>query len=112
MAYPLTCVGGYNVPIRQGKFRITGFSAAVSDPSLDSAVMVIDDNTIKESWETGHWFATEDEGLNCKKVLAYVKGDGSAYTPTIEWHPSEPVKTIYGISLYTSNLKNLCLYVQ
>ena len=114
MAYPLTCIGGFNIPIRQGKFRITGVSALVDDQTLDSELIIVDDNTITENMETGHLYATEALALANRKVLVALKGDGSSYDSVLEWHPSEPIKTIYGISIYTSNLKagGLCLYVQ
>jgi hypothetical protein len=114
MAYPLTCVGGFNIPIRKGKFRITGVTALVDDQTVDSELIIVDDNTILETEETGHLFATEAAALASKKVIIPLKGDGSAYIPTLEWHPAEPIKTIYGISIYTSNLKanGLCIYIQ
>jgi len=114
MSYPLTCFAGFNVPIRQGKWRITGISAAVADPTADSAIMIVDDNTIKDTDEIGKIIATEDDGIDKKKVLAYIKGDGSSFDTNLEWYPSEPVKTLHGISIYTLNTKAgaICLYVQ
>jgi len=101
--YPIHCVGGFSVPVKKGKFEVKGFTVTVSDPTIDSAFMIVDDPTINEDDLTGKIIGSEAEGIALGTVLAYVKGDGSAYTPTLEWCPPEPIKTRHGISVYALN---------
>lgn len=112
MAYMLTCLGGFNVPARQGKFSIVGMSAAVNDSTIDSELGIVDDTGILESWECGRLLSSTI-GQN-KNVIADVKGDGSAYDSFLEWTAPEPIKTRYGISLITVNVKpgTVCVYVK
>jgi hypothetical protein len=112
MAYMLQCIAGYNAPARQGSWDVVGMSAAVQDPTVDSELCIIDDVGIGRTWKCGRFLSslpTEQKG-----VIAYAKGDGSAYDTFLEWTAPEPVKTRYGISLITTNVKpgTVCVYVR
>jgi len=109
--YPLTCVAGYNVPARSGRFEVMGFTVTVEDETADSYFAIVDDPAIDQSGKAGLILSTLDYQKN---VLAHIKGDGSAYDGTLEWHPVESIKTRYGLSLYYTNVKagSVCVYVR
>ncbi len=112
--YPLTCVGGFNVPARRGKFNIVGFTVAVNDMAADSESSVVDDININQALanEAGKIIPSLSAPTEIKKVIASVKAKAST-VGTLEWWPAEPVKTRYGTSLCFTNVRqgSVCLYV-
>lgn len=114
MAYMLTCLGGYLVPARQGKYSVVGFSATVNDSTVDSEFGIVDDYEIKDSWQGGRLIQSTDIDADTKYVIAYAKGDGSSYDGFLQWTAPEPIKTRHGISIIASNIKpgTLCVYVK
>lgn len=110
MAYPLTCVAGYNAPAKRGKFEITGISAAVSDMTKDAEIAIVDDSAIKDDWVTGRFLTslTDVKTILCDvKTLASTDGQ-------LSYEFAEPIKTRYGVSVLTTNIKSgtFCVYVR
>ena len=118
--YPLTCHAGFNVPARAGRFDIVGFTvsgndALASDVPIEFAI--IDDETINQSGITGKIISSLDPPTEVKHIIVNKKvmfDTSGTHDHFIEWFPSEPVKTRYGISLYFNNIKqgSDCLYVK
>jgi len=118
--YPLTCIGGFNVPAKAGKFEIVGFTVVGDDDladGLDIEVAIIDDPSIKPTETVGKIIASlttpnEQKGIIVHKKIAF--DTDSNYNATIEWFPPEPIKTRYGTSLFFSNIRqgSFCLYVR
>ncbi|MBU0959869.1 MAG: hypothetical protein KKB31_08020 [Nanoarchaeota archaeon] len=106
--YPLTCKAGYNVPVKQGKYEVTGFSVTVLDPAADSYFAIVDDEDIVQSSETGRLLTTL---TGVKNVLCHIKGLANIDT-LLSYEFSEPVKTRYGVSIYGSNMVagSVCVY--
>lgn len=98
--YPITCVAGFNMPAKAGKFEVWGFHVAVSDATLSSDFAIVDDPNIKSSDSVGKLLTTLTEQ---KGVLAYVKRY-AASDGYMECTFAEPVKTRYGISIYGTNM--------
>lgn len=111
MAYPMRCYAGFNIPSKQGRFLLLGFSVPVEDPSADSEFALVDDEDIKD-WMTGGFVLGSLS--ETKKVLADIKGSGSAYTSMLEFYPPEPVQVTYGTSVYCTNVRQegICVYVR
>jgi hypothetical protein len=115
--YPLTCVGGFNVPARAGKFEIVGFTIDINDPTLASHVAIIDDEGISSDWECGRILdeviepPTEVKGILVHKSASTLASNIGGY---LEWFPPESVKTVHGISIHVENVKqgSFCLYVR
>lgn len=109
MAYPLQCAGGYPVPLKAGRFEIWGYSAAPDVIGTATEVAIFDDVTIRPGDNFGRLISTFDE--NTKACLWYDKVPAGT---SPGWQLAEPIKTRYGISIYTSNIKggSLCLYAR
>jgi len=111
MAYMLSCLGGFAVPARAGKYSVLGYSATVNDPTAASEFGIIDDSAIGDSWEGGRLLASIS--TNTKTVIARSKsianGDG-----VLEWTAPEPIKTRHGISIIANNIAagSMCVYVR
>jgi hypothetical protein len=108
--YPLTCAGGYAVPIRAGKFEIVQIKATIDDLSVDSRLRIIDDDGITSSrW--GRILADgtdQDTGICDLKGIADTVGD-------LSLDLIEPIKVRDGISIsYATNLVpgNIFIYVR
>ena len=114
MAYPLTCIAGFNVPARAGKYEIVGFTATVADSAADSQMAIVDDVRIGQNTQQGFIIDSLEAPTEYKNIIVNEKGDGSAYDTVLEWWPAEPIKTRYGISLCYTNIEqgSLCLYVR
>lgn len=56
--YPITCVAGFNMPAKAGKFEVWGFHVAVSDATLSSDFAIVDDPNIKSSDSVGKLLTT------------------------------------------------------
>jgi len=112
--YMLTCVAGFNVPIRSGKMEIVGMTATVADATAASQVALVDDPGIRSDWKTGRILDSVEEPTEQKGIIANIKGHGSAYDTVLEWWPCEPVKTRYGLSLCFTNIEqgSMCIYVR
>ena len=118
--YPLTCHAGFNVPAKAGKFDIVGFTVSGNDALASNVPIefaIIDDNTIKVDDKMGKLIASLDPPTVVKHIIVNKKvtfDTSGTHDHFIEWFPSEPVKTRYGISLYFNNIKqgSVCLYVK
>jgi hypothetical protein len=106
--YPIQCHAGFSMPLRAGRFEITGFCATVNDTTAASQIAIVDDSTINQASGFGNLLDSIDDREN---ILINMKGLASIDT-TLSYEFAEPVKTRYGISLYTSNLKpgSICIY--
>jgi hypothetical protein len=114
MAYPLTCIAGFNAPIRQGYYEIVGLTATVADSTAASQVAIVDDEGIQSGWKTGRILGSLESPTEVKRIIANIKGSGSAYDTVLEWWPAEAVKVRRGISMCFTNIEqgSLCLYVR
>ena len=114
--YPLTCVGGFNVPARQGKYEVVGFIVDVNDPTLGAHVAIIDDVGIKPEWTCGRILTDLEPPTTVKNILVHISASALASNigGSVEWFPPESVKTRYGISIHAENIKqgSFCLYVK
>ena len=112
--YPLTCVAGFNVPARAGKFEICGFTAEVQDTAAAANIALIDDPAIKSGWKTGRLIGSIAQPTEQKYIIVNKVANTTAVEPTFEWTPFESIKTRYGISLSFTNIKqgSFCLYVR
>ena len=106
--YPIQCPGGFPVPAKQGKFEVYGFCVTVADTTANSQFAIVDDPGINQSNETGRLLTTLDEQ---KGVLANIKGLASIDT-VLNYEFAEPIKTRYGISIYSTNTLagSVCVY--
>ena len=106
--YPIQCPGGYPVPVKAGRFDITGFCVTVADPASNSQFAIVDDSAIKETDTLGNLLTTLDSK---KVVLANLKGLANIDT-VLSYDFSEPIKTRYGISIYGNNwvAGSVCVY--
>ena len=91
--------------------KISALSELAATPEGTDIIAIVDDPAIDQDGKAGLILSTLDYQKN---VLAHVKGDGSAYDGTLEWHPTESIKTRYGLSLYFTNVKagSVCVYVR
>lgn len=113
--YPLTCIAGFNVPARQGKFEVCGFTVAVENTATAAHVGICDDPAIQPEWKCGRLLGNlMDPPTVLKNILVHAVANTTALESTIQWFPLEPVKTRYGISIHTLNVKqgSFCLYVR
>jgi hypothetical protein len=106
--YPIQCHAGFSMPLKAGKFEITGFCATVNDPTANSQFAIVDDPTINQSSGFGKLLESIDDQEN---VLINLKGLASIDT-SLSYEFAEPVKTRFGVSIYSSNLKagSICIY--
>lgn len=113
MAYVQTCVAGYPNPAgRAGRFEVCGFKAAVDDTTAASRVILWDDSTIKTTDSCGNvYLDTTGPGILNRAKIVDMKGlaNGDGY---LEHTFPEPLKTRYGISIYTNNVVSVELYVR
>lgn len=98
--YPLTCHGGYPMPIRAGRFEIVQINATVDDLSVDSRLRLIDDGGITDD-KFGRILADgidQDTGICDLKGIANTVGD-------LRIQFKEPIKVRDGISIsYATNI--------
>ncbi len=108
--YPLTCVGGFAMPVKAGKMEVVGFMVTVDDKTADSRFAIVDDPAIKSSDNWGQLLSTL---TNQKKILADYKGQGNVDT-ILGVLFDEPIKTRNGISIFTDNVLagSVCVYVR
>jgi hypothetical protein len=109
--YPLTCRGGFPMPIKAGRFEVIGFRATVKTTTSDSRVRIIDDPRIVEGDNWGYLLPASYTGK--ETPLADVKGMADIDSNLEVLFP-EPVKTRWGISVYADNIEagSLELYVR
>lgn len=48
--YPITCAGGYSIPVKAGQFDIIGIRATVSNTAAASQIILYDDGYSGEDW--------------------------------------------------------------
>ncbi len=109
--YPNTCTGGFFMPLKTGRFTITGFKATVADPTAVSRVVLIDDETILPYDKFGKFHPTSytiQTGIIDEKGIANADAILECIFPS-------PVRIRNGISaINTDNLQagTLKLYVE
>lgn len=86
--YPITCMGGYPIPIKKGKFTVWGFNAVVTTPASASRLTLVDSEDFKEVADT----------QAMKPVLCDVKGVANG-DGTICFIFPEPIKVRHGVSI-------------
>lgn len=113
MAYVQTCLAGFPMPAgRSGRFEVCGFKAAVKDPTAASRVVLWDDSSIPNTQTCGKVYLTPaGPGITVKAKISETKGlaNGDA---NLEHCFPEPIKTRYGVSIYTDNVVSVELYVR
>jgi len=92
--YPLTCAGGYPVPIKAGRFSICGVAMTASDPTAASRCTFVDSGG----------FIIETDSQDLKPVLADIKGVANVDGLKSVFFP-EPIRVRNGISI--ANLTNV-----
>jgi len=101
--YPLTCPGGYSVPLKTGQYEIVGVRATVNDTTALSQIVLYDDGGIISN--TGRILPTSfDPGSSGKKktvLVCNVKGIANL-DANLEVLFPEPIKTRYGLSISAS----------
>lgn len=109
--YPLTCHAGFPMPVKAGKFEITGFSLAAEDTSLSIEVLLVDDVNILPTDKFGKLLTSFDEN---KVVLCHRKGIATYGVQIDTFEFSEPIKTRHGLSIRAENVLtgSLCVYVR
>jgi hypothetical protein len=109
--YPLTCRGGFPVPIKAGRFEVLGLRATVNTTTSNSRVRIIDDPSIKEGDKWGKILSSDYTGAGT--VIADVKGMADI-DANLEILFPEPVKLRYGASLIAENTVpgSISLYVR
>jgi hypothetical protein len=93
--YPITCLGGYPIPIKKGRFAIMGIVAVVNDTASASRVTLVDSDEGKEI----------PDSQSVKPVISDMKGlaNGDA---TLGIMFAEPIKVRHGITI-TSATTNI-----
>jgi hypothetical protein len=93
--YPITCAGGYPIPIKIGKMSIVGIVATVNDPTAASRITLVDSAAGKE--------LADDSDL--KPAIVDLKGLANA-NGTIGVMFAEPIKLRDGVTIgrNTTNL--------
>ncbi len=97
--YPLTCAGGYSVPLRGGLFEIVGVRATVSDPTVASQIVLYDDSGIdgKNGRILSSSFDPGKAARDKNALLCNVKGIADL-DANLEVLFPEPLKTRHGVS--------------
>lgn len=94
--YPMTCAGGYPVPIKGGRFEVIGFKATVNTTTSDSRVTLMDDPFINEGDKQGRILTASyaDRGTKFIDVKGMADIDAN-----LEVLFPEPMKIRNGVSL-------------
>ena len=109
--YPNTCYAGFYMPLKVGRFTVTGFKATVEDTTAASRVTLIDDKSLNSRDVFGKIHPTSyalQTGLIDEKGVADADAILECIFPT-------PVKIRHGISaVATTNVEagTLKLYVE
>ena len=108
--YPLTCYAGFPMPLKAGKFEIAGYSCAADDTTLAMELAIVDDNTIMPSDTFGKLLDNADD---YKFKIVHRKA-AITYGNQLKEQFSFPIKTRYGISISSTNIRggSLCVYVR
>ena len=109
--YPIQCEAGFSLPTRGGKFDVVGVIATAKNTAVVTQIILVDDIAIGDS-KYGKILSSEEVAEE-KKVLVNLKGiadtDGQ-----IGVMFSEPIKTRYGLSMYSTNTVpgSICVYIR
>ena len=108
--YPLLCTAGFPMPLKAGKFEIVGYSVAAIDPAVAIEVAIYDDRGITSDL-FGRILPNSDD---YKNKIVHRKGIATYGVQIDSQAMTEPIKTRYGISAYTSNVLggSFCVYVR
>ena len=100
--YPVTCAGGYAVPLKAGSFEIVGLRATVNSPASASQIILYDDGGIPSGDKFGRILPSDfDPGtIDSKRVtqLCNIKGIANL-DANLEVLFPEPIKTRFGTSV-------------
>lgn len=110
--YPLTCRGGFPMPVKAGRFEVVGVRATVNTTTADSRLRLIDDPNIKEGEPFGKILTDSYTGAGTQ--IADVKGIGGT-DANLEVLFPEPMKLRNGVSItHCDNLVtgSIALYVR
>jgi len=110
--YPLTCRGGFPVPIKAGRFEVIGVRATVDTTTTDSRLRLIDDPNIKEGDQYGKILSDTYTGAGTQ--IVDIKGIGGSDANLEALFP-EPMKLRHGVSItHADNLVtgSIALYVR
>jgi hypothetical protein len=110
--YPLTCHAGFPNPLKVGKFEIVGFCAAAEDTSVAIELALVDDVELKKT--DAAFGRLLPNGDDYKVKLMHRKGIATYGVQIDSFEFSEPIKTRYGLSVHSKNVKggSLCVYVR
>ncbi|MFA5340134.1 MAG: hypothetical protein WC332_00010 [Clostridia bacterium] len=95
--YPITCAGGYPIPIKKGRFKIHGFLVTANTTSSATRCTFIDGDDFKE-------IVDSQSTLKSRPALADLKGLANAEDVIGVMFP-EPIQVRNGIII--SNGTNL-----
>lgn len=93
-SYPITCAGGYPVPIKAGKMEVTGVLATADSTAAASRLTLVDDDA----------YSALTDDSDAKPVLADLKGIANS-DGNISVFFSEPIKVRKGVTV--CNASNL-----
>jgi hypothetical protein len=111
--YPLTCVGGYPNPMREGSFELVQVRATLSNPAASARITFIDDPNIKRGDKVGKVYTNDFIQQGATRILdtkldANTGGD-------VDVVFGETLKVRYGISIVNADnivAGSLCAYVR
>jgi hypothetical protein len=89
--YPITCAGGYPIPIKKGRFKIHGFLVTANNTASATRCTFIDSDDFKQITDTA-------SNLKNKPVIFDLKGLANA-EDTIGVMFAEPVHVRNGITI-------------
>ncbi len=109
--YPIQCVGGFSLPTKAGKFQICGVVVTAQNTAVATQIILVDDVAIEDR-AIGYILSSE-EVADKKKVIVNLKGIADT-DGTMGIMFSEPIKTIYGLSMYSENTVpgSVCVYIR
>jgi len=109
--YPIQCAGGFSLPTKAGKFQVCGVVVTAQSTTVATQIILVDDIAIGDR-DIGYILSAE-EVVDKKKVLVNLKGIANV-DGTIGVIFPEPIKTIYGLSMYSENTVpgSVCVYIR
>jgi hypothetical protein len=106
--YPLTCEGGYPIPVKRGTFEICLIRATIKDTTRDARLILIDDLGIEPDDNNGRILASSSQQAT---RLCDEKTTGNTGS-RLEVRLYEPIKVRRGLSVVnTTNLQAGSIFV-
>lgn len=98
--YPLTCYGGYPMPLKAGKFEVVQIKATVDDLGADSRLRLVDDEGITSS----KWGRVLADGIDDEVAICDLKGLANT-VGDLRFTPHQSIKLRNGLSVaYCTNI--------